>query len=113
MVGDTAVLVGSAGLLADSGISVPTAGPCVRMASAASSVSWVVLSQVAGALLLADVVRPEAARALRALRNAGLSRLVMASGDRAAAVEEIGAAPGFDAVRPELSPADKIALVRG
>lgn len=112
MVGDTAVLVGNAGLLADSGITVPTTGSAVRMASAASSVSWVVLNgQIAGALLLADAVRPEAARALLALRNAGVSRLVMASGDRAAAVEEIGTVLGFDAVRPELSPADKIALV--
>ena len=113
MLGTTAILVGTAGLLADAGVQVPTAGPAVRMASAASSVSWVVLNgQVAGALLFSDAVRPEAARALRGLRNAGVSHLVMASGDRAAAVEEIGTVLGFDAVRSELSPADKIALVR-
>jgi soluble P-type ATPase/hemerythrin-like domain-containing protein len=82
------------------------------MAAAAGSVSWVALDgRIAGALLIADPIRPESARALRALRAAGVSRLVMASGDRAATVEEIGCVLGFDEVHPELSPADKIALV--
>jgi heavy metal translocating P-type ATPase len=112
-VGGISVLVGNAGLVAEAGLAVPHTGIAGRMAASAASASWVVVNgQIAGALLLADQVRPEATRALRALRSAGVSRLVMASGDRASSVKEIGAVLGFDAVRPELSPADKVRLVR-
>ena len=42
---------------------------------------------VAGALLLADRIRPETPRALRALRAAGVERIVMVTGDRAASAD--------------------------
>ncbi|MGH7067626.1 MAG: heavy metal translocating P-type ATPase, partial [Acetobacteraceae bacterium] len=113
MVEGSRVLVGSEGLLAAAGLTTPSEGAVARMANAAAAAAWVALDRrIAGAVLLSDPIRPEAPRALRALRAAGLTRLVMASGDRRAAAEEIGARLGFDAVHAELTPADKIALVR-
>lgn len=113
-VGDVRVLVGSAGLLDAAGIPPPTEGAAARMAAAAASVAWVAFDgRVAGALLLADRIRPETPRALRALRAAGVTRLVMVSGDRPASAEAVAMALGLDAVHADLSPAGKIELVRG
>ncbi len=107
------VMVGSAGLLATAGLVPPRDGSAARLAQAAASVSWVAVDgTVAGALLLTDPIRPDAARALRSLRAAGVRRVVMVSGDRTAAAAEIGRALALDAVHAELSPADKIAVVR-
>jgi len=45
-----------------------------------------------GAILLADELRRETPRAVQSLRTAGVSRIVMVTGDRADAAETIGAA---------------------
>ncbi|WP_375772527.1 heavy metal translocating P-type ATPase [Archangium gephyra] len=68
--------------------------------------------EMAGALLLADEIRPEAPRALRLLRKAGVSRLVMVSGDRADVAEIIASALEVDAVLAERSPQEKVQAVR-
>ncbi|WNG23174.1 heavy metal translocating P-type ATPase [Cystobacter fuscus] len=67
--------------------------------------------RLAGALLLADEIRPETPRALRLLRKAGVERFVMVSGDRADVVESIAAALGVDGVLSERSPQDKVRAV--
>jgi heavy metal translocating P-type ATPase len=106
------VAVGSAGLLEASGLIPPSDGAAARLAAAAASASWVAVNdQVVGALLLADRLRPEAARALRELRGEGVRRTVMVSGDRAASAQGVGATLGLNAVFAELSPAGKIARV--
>ena len=106
-------MLGSAFLLDSANLPPPTEGPLARMAAAAAAVAWVALDgTVAGALLLADRIRPDTPRALRALRDAGVRRLVMLSGDRPASAEAVGAALGLDAVHADLSPEGKIALVR-
>lgn len=64
-----------------------------------------------GALLLADEIRPDSARALRLLRQAGLRRVVMLTGDRRDVAEAIGAALGVDEVRAEQQPQDKLAAI--
>ncbi len=46
----------------------------------------------AGALLLADEVRADTPRAIASLRDAGVRRVMMVTGDRAAAAQAIGAA---------------------
>ncbi len=108
-----AVVVGSSGLLAAQGCQLPAAGAAARLAAAAAAAAWVMVDgRAAGVLLLSDRLRPEAPRALRALRAAGVRRLVMVSGDRRASAEAIGAALGLDAVHAELAPADKIAVLR-
>jgi heavy metal translocating P-type ATPase len=107
------VLVGSAGLLKAAGIPPPAEGSTARMAAAAASVAWVALDRgIAGALLLADRIRPETPSALRALRAAGITRLVMVSGDRPASAESVASLLGLDAVHADLSPAGKIEVVR-
>ena len=57
-----------------------------------------------GALLLADELRPDTPRAIRMLREAGVARIMMVTGDRAAAAQAIGAALDLDAVLSECVP---------
>ncbi len=68
---------------------------------------------LAGALILEDPVRPDTARTIRALRAAGIRRVVMVTGDHVDVAETVGAAVGVDAVLAERSPADKVEAVRG
>jgi heavy metal translocating P-type ATPase len=76
-------------------------------------VAWVnVDGELAGAILLIDPLRPDAPRTIRRLRAAGITRLVMLTGDRPAPAEQIGAVLGLDEVRAQQSPADKVAGVR-
>ena len=65
-----------------------------------------------GALLLADELRSDTPRAIRMLRQAGIARIVMVTGDRAAAAQAIGAALDLDAVLADRVPSDKVDAVR-
>ncbi|MCB4821705.1 heavy metal translocating P-type ATPase [Roseicella aerolata] len=65
----------------------------------------------AGLLVLADPLRGDAEAMLAAARAAGIRRVVLLSGDRAAVAEAVGARLGVDAVLAERSPAEKVAAV--
>ena len=67
--------------------------------------------QPAGALLFSDAIRPDATRMLRGLRAAGLTRMVLVTGDRADLAESVGRLVGVDEVRSEQTPADKVLVV--
>ena len=64
-----------------------------------------------GAVLLGDELRRETPRTVDKLRRAGVSRIVMVTGDRADAAETIGAALDLDAVLSERVPSDKVDAV--
>jgi heavy metal translocating P-type ATPase len=66
----------------------------------------------AGVLVLNDPVRPDAARTIQALREGGISRIVMVTGDRAEVAEAVGVVLGVDEVLAERTPAEKLAAVR-
>jgi soluble P-type ATPase len=65
-----------------------------------------------GALLLADELRPDTPRAIRMLRDSGVTRMVMVTGDRAAAAQAIAVALDLDAVLANRVPAEKVEAVR-
>jgi len=65
-----------------------------------------------GAICLTDEIRPEARRAIKRLRNLGIKRIVMMTGDRRKAAQMVGRAVGCDDVYAELLPAQKEELVR-
>jgi heavy metal translocating P-type ATPase len=80
---------------------------------AAAPVAWLAVGErAAAAFVMADGVRAEAPRAVAWLRALGLRRLVLVTGDRAAAAAPVGRALGLDAVLADQAPADKIAVVR-
>jgi heavy metal translocating P-type ATPase len=79
----------------------------------AAGIAWVSIdSQLVGAILLRDPLRRTATRTMRRLRAAGLTRLVMLTGDRPEPANQVGNALGVDEVYAEQSPTDKVAAVR-
>jgi heavy metal translocating P-type ATPase len=78
-----------------------------------STVTWVTIdADLAGAVLIRDPLRGDANRTVPRLRTAGISRVVMLTGDRHAPAQEIGTVLGLDEVRAEQTPASKLAAVR-
>jgi len=67
--------------------------------------------RAAGILAIADPLRPGAADAVAALRQAGIERIVMLTGDNTAAAHTIALQAGVDEVHAELSPEDKTRVV--
>jgi heavy metal translocating P-type ATPase len=106
------VAAGGTALMRTLGLEPPERG-VLALASLSGSVAWVAVDgRIVGAIALADRLRPETASALRSLRAIGIARLVMLTGDRAAAASETAAALGLDAVLAERDPAAKVAAVR-
>jgi heavy metal translocating P-type ATPase len=66
----------------------------------------------AGAIVMGDHVRDDAARLVGELRAAGIRHIAMVTGDRASVGEEVGRRLGLDRVYPELGPDEKLGVVR-
>lgn len=64
-----------------------------------------------GLVAVADIVRPEAATAIEALREQGIERVIMLTGDNQRAAAAIGAATGVDEVRSQLLPEQKVEVI--
>ena len=107
------VKAGSRHLVCNSGRLDAWAVRALRRASWRSALSVFVSvdGRVIGAILLADELRQETPRAVQGLRNAGVKRIVMVTGDRAESAETIGAALDLDAVLADREPADKVEAV--
>ncbi|TCU41229.1 heavy metal translocating P-type ATPase [Rhizobium azibense] len=66
----------------------------------------------AGLIVMADPVRPEAVTVLRKLRDAGIGRIILASGDRSEVTRDVGEALGIEEILCEQSPASKVECVQ-
>ena len=66
---------------------------------------------VCGLIALGDTVRANAKDSIAALHRAGISRVVMLTGDSPSAAATVAAAIGVDDVRAELLPEDKVAAI--
>ena len=64
-----------------------------------------------GHIVISDVVKPNAAEAIRKLRAAGIRKTVMLTGDRKATAEKIAKELGIEEVYSELLPSDKVEKV--
>jgi P-type E1-E2 ATPase len=68
--------------------------------------------RLAGAIVMADHLRPDARQLVEDLREAGIRHVAMATGDRAGVADEIGREVGVDRVYAEQTPEEKLELVR-
>src|SRR6185312_10581198 len=74
---------------------------------------YVVLDgKLMGAIFLTDEIRPEAARTIARMRELGIHRVVMLTGDRRRTAEMVSRAVGCDEVFAELLPGQKVEVVR-
>ena len=64
-----------------------------------------------GHIVISDVVKPNAAEAIRKLRAAGIRKTVMLTGDRKTTAEKIAKELGIEEVYSELLPSDKVEKV--
>lgn len=99
------LLLGNEKLLKSKDIDFPVVKEHGTVVYAAHGGSYV------GHIIIADVVKPGAAAALRQLREVGIEKLVMLTGDRKDAAEAIAAEVGVDTVYHDLLPADKVEKV--
>lgn len=67
--------------------------------------------QMAGEIVLADQLRAGTKTLLLRLRNLGIQRIVLATGDRREVAEAVAAGLGIDAVRSALTPDQKVLVV--
>jgi soluble P-type ATPase/iron-sulfur cluster repair protein YtfE (RIC family) len=82
------------------------------MLEGTSSVLVALDGKPAGALILEDLIRPDAPRTLRNLRRVGFRKIWLLTGDHSDMAEIVGAALGVDRVLAERTPEEKTHGVR-
>lgn len=65
----------------------------------------------AGHILISDLMKPHAKESIQALKQAGIRKTVMLTGDRKEAAEQVAKELQIDEVHSELLPADKVSKV--
>lgn len=70
-------------------------------------------THVCGLIAIADAIRPRIKETLQDIRETGISRLVMLTGDNRVTADSIGRQAGVDDIRAELLPEDKVAEIDG
>jgi len=71
----------------------------------------VVDGRYAGFIIISDVIKPTSAEAVRRMRDAGVTRQIMLTGDGKASAEAVGSRLGITEIYSDLLPADKVAKV--
>ena len=79
--------------------------------SVGTVVHMVVDGAYAGHILIADVLKPHAKKAIQELKKAGITRTVMLTGDAKNVAEQVAKELGIGEVYSELLPADKVSKV--
>ncbi|MEV5450340.1 cation-translocating P-type ATPase [Streptomyces sp. NPDC052535] len=107
------VVVGRPALLTDHGIDTgPLQAPIERWTSQGHTVIAVAVDDVpTGVIALGDTLRPEAAETITALRQAGITPVLL-TGDNHHAATHIAAQVGIDQVHAEVHPDHKAAAIR-
>lgn len=65
----------------------------------------------AGHILISDIIKPNAKKAIKELKKAGVTKTVMLTGDAKNVGEQVAKELGIEEVYTELLPADKVSLV--
>lgn len=101
------VLVGNSALLRESGVTLTAAAE----SGGQTPVHVAVDGQFAGVIFIADTLRPGAREALASLKQSGIKRIVMLTGDNAATAKAVADGLGIDEVRADLMPEDKVSAI--
>lgn len=106
--------LGSHRFLEDRGLgSAPMSALAAAQASLGRTTVFVGNARdVLGLISVSDSIRPGASAAIAALKKAGVSRVVMLSGDNLPTANAVAREVGVDEVHAELLPADKLRFVR-
>jgi len=105
------VIVGGLRFVSRRATRPPVPSPAAQTTTGPLTVAVAVDGEVAGILLLADQLRAGTDALLRALRDLGIERIVLATGDRREVARSVVAALSIDAVRSDLTPDQKTLVV--
>ncbi|MDO4290424.1 MAG: heavy metal translocating P-type ATPase [Eggerthellaceae bacterium] len=100
-----AVLAGNEKLMAKHAV------PCEAPDAEGTVVHVAVDGRYLGCLVVADAVKPDAAQAIAGLREAGVKRTVMLTGDKTHVAQAVASRLGIDEVHAELLPQNKVEQV--
>lgn len=81
------------------------------LAAGSVVVALAVDRQIVGRIVMADQLRDGTSAMLARLRNGGIARILLATGDRAIVAEQVTKGLGLDAIHPKLTPDQKVLLV--
>ena len=103
------VSVGNSRLMATLGITIPT---CKRCTSHAGTIVHVAIDgEYAGHIVISDQLKADAVKAIESLKQLGVSKTVMLSGDKREVVEQIAEQTKVTEYHAELLPTDKVSHV--
>ena len=103
------VSVGNDRLMATLGITIPT---CKRCTSHAGTIVHVAIDgEYAGHIVISDQLKADAVKAIESLKQLGVSKTVMLSGDKREVVEQIAEQTKVTEYHAELLPTDKVSHV--
>ena len=100
------VSVGNSRLMATLGITIPT---CKRCTSHSGTIVHVAMDgEYAGHIVISDQLKADALKAIESLKQLGVSKTVMLSGDKREVVEQVAEQTKVTEYYAELLPADKV-----
>lgn len=103
------VSVGNSRLMATLGITIPT---CKRCTSHAGTIVHVAIDgEYAGHIVISDQLKADAVKAIESLKQLGVSKTVMLSGDKREVVEQVAEQTKVTEYYAELIPTDKVKYV--
>jgi heavy metal translocating P-type ATPase len=109
------VLVGSRAFMRDADLpqgEIEASALATTRGSGEAHVVVAVDGHIAGVIVMADELRPDARGVVARLRAEGIRHVAMASGDRRSVAERVGRELALDRVYAELSPEQKLEIVR-
>ena len=101
------VLLGNPALLREAGVAMQQS----IAGDGRTPLHLAVDGRFVGVVFVADTLRPDAKQALAALRDSGVKRLAMLTGDNAATAKAVADDLGVDEVRSDLLPDEKVAAI--
>lgn len=103
-VDETSLWVGNKRLMEQQGITVKSMGE-------AAAVYVAVQGKYAGCMVLEDREKPQSSEAMKRLKETGIRKLVMLTGDVKTVADKVAARLGMDEVKSELLPEQKVSQV--
>lgn len=107
------IYVGGRRLLEELSIDVPGSTAIAQLLTKGTTVVYVADESILwGAIAATDTIKPTTAEAIARLREAGIERMVMLTGDTAQTGRAVASCLGIDEEHAELLPEDKVARIR-
>lgn len=113
--GNQQLLVGNRELMVDYGVALNDEAASFLKTSAEAGATGVLVAQggiLLGGIAIIDTPRPEAASTIKRLRQIGIKRTLMLTGDSERVAASVGAKSGVDQIFANLLPEDKLAHIQ-